>query len=230
MSELLAQVQTSVETYFDQAQYLMDKNLVPKSYSKPEHIVMAISYGSQLGLDPVTSLNSIDIIENRIAIQARIIPGLLAKHGIAIEVIKDFEPVYERKPLVVKGEDGKPVVTPEGNMTYYRDENGDVMYKETEVDRITTLRFKRYFPNIGVTSSEISFRLSDAKKAGWMSKQNWNKLPSFMCMARCISRGARLFGSDVIAGLYDNYEVAEFTDTEFDVDSEGTIIIEKKSE
>lgn len=44
-------------------------------------------------------------------------------------------------------------------------------------------------------------------------------------MARCISRGARLFGSDAIAGQYDNYEVAEFTNVDFDVNDDGDLII-----
>jgi hypothetical protein len=216
-----------LQDQFDQAQYLIDNKLVPNQFKTPQQIVAAISIGSSIDMDPITSLNSIDLIQGNHAIKSKMIPGLLARKGIAIKVLKDYEPITKKVPTVIKGEDGKPLLDAEGNMKYYKDPNGEVIYKDVEIDRITEVEFTRVFPGIGPVTNVISFKLSYAEDAEWYpNKPNWKKMPSYMMMARCITKGARIVASDVLAGLYDDYETAEFTNASFDIDDEGHLIIE----
>lgn len=212
---VINETKTSLESLFEQAQILMDRKMVPTTIKKPEDVVNIIQIGESLGMNPSTALNSIDMIQGNIAIKAKIIPGLLAKHGVAVQVIKDYEPIIEKKPVYMKDANKKPILDDDGNPKIYTDPiTKGPMIKEDIVDYITTVSFKRNFPNIGVIENFIDFKWSDAVDAGWDSKPNWKKMPRYMMMARCITRGARIVASDIIGGLYDNYEVSEFTNQE----------------
>lgn len=209
--------ESTLAVLFEEAKILMDNKMVPSTIKKAEDVVNIIQVGENLGMNPITALNSIDMIQGTVAIKAKIIPGLLAKKGIAIQVLKDYEPIIERKkvPKFIKNDEGKKeyLFDDEGNPQYFKDpDTGDYIYKEEELDKITVVRFKRYFPEIGIVENDVEFRWSDAKSAGWDSKPNWKKMPKYMMMARCIVRGARIVAADVIGGLYDDLEVSDFTD------------------
>lgn len=236
MSKELTQTSTGLsqnltfDRAFQQAEYLIDKKLVPASIRTPEQLVAIIKMGESLNMNAMAALNSIDIIQGQLAVKSKAIAGLLTANNIVIEVIKDLEPIIERKPSVIMVEkDGKnvPDIDEEGRIKYYRDPNGEIIYKEKEVDKITTLRFKKFVPNIGVSETDISFLWSEAVKAGWVSKPNWIAMPRYMAMARCLAKGARIVASHLICGLYTDYEVAEFTETDFDVNEDGDLIIKK---
>lgn len=218
-------VMNDTESMFEAAKYLMEKKMVPSSIKRPEDITTIINMGRLIGMDPLTAINSMHVIEGNVAIKSSVIPGLLAKAGIATELIRDFEPVMERKASVIMGPDNKPMIDENGNVKYYRGADGEVLFKETQVqvdgnpEYVTTIRFHRYYDKIGKTiTSDYSFYWSDAISAGWTSKSNWKKLPRFMMYARCMVRGARGCASDVIGGLYDTHEVVEFTKADFTID------------
>jgi len=211
-SLVVKQEKNNLEDLFSKAQVLIDKKMVPATIKKPEEVVSIIQIGESLGMNPTTSLNSIDLIQGAIAIKAKVIPGLLAKHGVAIQVIKDYEPIIEKKKVpkfVIKEKKKEYVLDDEGNPVFYTNPDGSFMYKEEIIDYVTTVRFKRYFNNIGVVENEIEFKWSDAVSAGWDSKPNWQKMPKYMMMARCVTRGARIAASDIIGGLYDDLELAD---------------------
>jgi len=211
----------NIQDLFKKAEFLIEKEMVPSSIKKPQDLVNIIKIGQSIGLDEVSALNSIDIIQGAVSLKAKIIPGLLARNGVAVQVIKDYEQLYDEKPTPLTGPDKKPIVDEEGKMKYYCDPDGNpVLKKHYKDDYVTTLRFKRYFPNIGVVENDISFYWSDAVATEWHKKPNWKKMPRYMMMARCMSRGARIAASDLMAGMYDNYEVAEFTGVDFDVNED----------
>lgn len=167
----------SINKMMDAAQFLIDNNLIPKARTTPKaaEVVMIIATGQSLGMDPITSVNSIDLIQGRVSVQSRIIPGLLSRKGIAVNLIQDYEPVYG-DPIPMRDDEGKPVINEDGVVKYYKDPDGNYIRKE--VDRVTTLEFVRDFGgDIGVVRNKISFYWSDAVKAGWIQKDNWSKLP-----------------------------------------------------
>lgn len=222
-------VNTDLDNMFDIATMMIEKKMIPSSIKKPEDVVTIINMGKQLNMDPVTALNSMHLIQGNIAIKSSVIPGLLATAGIAVELIKDYEPVMKSIPAYMKGDDGKPLPADEnGNFKYYKNPDGTVAYREEQVrfgpnnehlEYVTTIRFHRYYKDMNKTiSSDYSFYWSDCVAAQWHTKSNWKSLPRFMMYARCVVRGARGVGSDVIGGLYDTHEVVEFTKADFIID------------
>jgi hypothetical protein len=211
----------NTKSMFDMAAYLIEKKLVPSGIKKPEDAVAIISMGRQIGMDPQVALNSMHLIQGNIAIKSSVIPGLLSTAGIAVELIKDYEPVMKSVPAYMKDAEGKAIVDDDGNFKYYRNPDGSVIMKDEQVrfgvnkehlEYVTTIKFHRYYKEMNKTiSSDYSFYWSDAVSAEWHKKDNWKKLPRFMMYARCVVRGARGVGSDVIGGLYDTHEVVEFT-------------------
>jgi len=227
MSKELASITgASIENLFEKAQFLIEKKLVPATFKKAEDLVTVIKIGESIGLDPLASVNSIDLIQGAVAIKAKMIPGILAKAGIAVKVLRDYEQLYDEVPTPIKDKEGKPIVDEDGKMKYFKDPEGNTIYKKKyKDDYITVIRFYRNFPGIGVIENDVEFRWSDAVKAEWHKKSNWKKMPRYMMFARCMSRGARIVGSDVMAGLYDNFETAEFTNADFDINEDGDLVV-----
>jgi hypothetical protein len=52
-------------------------------------------------------------------------------------------------------------------------------------------------------------------------------MPAYMMMARCVSRGARLYASEAINGMYDSYEMMDaFVDNkQVTISDEGEIYL-----
>ena len=209
---IIATEENSIDHLFAKAQLLIDKKMVPNTIRKAEEVVSIIQIGEGLGMNATTALNSIDLIQGAIAIKAKVIPGLLAKHGVAVQVLKDYEPIIEQKKMpkfVIKDKKKEFIFDDDGNPIFFTNPDGSFMMKEEVVDYVTAVRFKRNFPGIGVIENDIEFKWSDAVSAGWDSKPNWQKMPKYMMMARCISRGARIAAADIIGGLYDDLEVRD---------------------
>jgi hypothetical protein len=217
----------SINSVFDVAKMLMDLNLLPKTRNPltVAQVATAIEVGNTVGMSPIISVNSIEFIEGNVTWKTKVIPGLLSQKGIAIQVIQDYEPEYLEKNVPILDENKNPKTDQEGRVLFYKNEDGSYIKNKTEIDRVTTVRFIREFPGLGFVQNEISYRLSDAKSADlYPKKDNWLKLTRQMMMARCISRGARLFASDVVAGLYDNTEMAELNN-DYDITGNDEDII-----
>lgn len=70
------------------AKALAGTSFVPKSMQgRPDEITGAILAGREIGLDPMTALQSIDIIEGRPAIRANTMRGLAMAAGCVFEVV-----------------------------------------------------------------------------------------------------------------------------------------------
>jgi hypothetical protein len=168
---------STTEDLFNAANYLIEKKVVPSSIKRPEDVVTIINMGKQLGMEPITALNSMNLIQGNVALKSSVIPGLLANAGIATELIKDYEPVMVRKPSVMLDKDNKPVVDENGNVKYYRGPDGEILYKETQLEVnghlefVTTIRFHRFYEKLNRTiSSDYSFYWSDCVSADWHKK------------------------------------------------------------
>lgn len=234
MSNQLTKTTTSIDNFKNEIEYLSEvsdylvKNKLVPGGVKPHEISLIVNTGKELGMNPITSVNNINIIQGRVCLQASVIPALLASKGIHIDVIKDYEPVYEEVKVPIKdSETGMPLIGEDGSIKYYRDDNGNILTKKKIVDRVTTVKFIRNIPNVGVTERECSFSWSMAADAGWTTKSNWQKMPAYMMMARAISRGARLYAADAINSMYDNYEMIDafVEDNNITVTEEGEVFV-----
>lgn len=91
-------------------------------------------------------------------------------------------------------------------------------------DRVTTIEFYR-----GQIKDTTSLYWSDCVKAGWVTKDNWQKMPKWMLWARCLSTGANRIAPDKIQGMYTVEEVTDFApDDTVRINEEGEVTILNK--
>jgi len=96
------------------------------------------------------------------------------------------------------------------------------------IDLVTTIRFFRFSPILNkVLEEECSFSWQDAVAAGLTGKDVWKKFPKAMLYARCLSMGARRVANDILLGIYETTEMADSTNTNYNLDEEGQVTIIK---
>lgn len=61
----------------------------------------------------------------------------------------------------------------------------------------------------GVEMPPVSFTIEEAEKAGLTNGINWKRYPKDMLSARAFARGARLYCSDIIQGMYTQEEMQD---------------------
>jgi hypothetical protein len=92
----------------------------------------------------------------------------------------------------------------------YRTRGGKVIWKQ--FDSTAAIGVWKYDGN----ECEIGFTTEDAKVAGLLPAKpgsGWQKDPSAMLRARCISKAIRMLAPEVVAGLYSPEEAADFSST-----------------
>lgn len=115
---------------------------------------------------------------------------------------------------------GKPTAGAELMLALvYRDHGDDAMVFEETTGTRCTLSYKRRSWRDRKT---FSFTLDDAKQAGLLGNQTWQKYPAAMLRARCISAVARLVFPDSIGGMY----TAEELGAHVTVDADGVIEVQ----
>ncbi len=89
----------------------------------------------------------------------------------------------------------------------YRTRGGKVIWKQ--FDSTAAIGVWKYDGN----ECEIGFTTEDAKQAGLLPAKpgsGWQKDPSAMLRARCISKAIRMLAPEVVAGVYATEEAADF--------------------
>lgn len=178
------------------AKLLIDSKLIPSTLKTPDAVVAVILQGRELGFGPITSVNNINNIQGKPTLGVHAIAAKLAQAGLTYQLIKDYEP--ETKT--------------------------DAEGKETIVDRVTTFRFFRMW-NGRVIENDVSYRWSEATKAGYTTKDNWLKMPRIMMRTRALTVGARLVAPEAILGLYETSELADAKDVNYSVTEEGEVTV-----
>lgn len=111
--------------------------------------------------------------------------------------------MYALSKIAIIG--GKPVTEAELMLALiYRDHgDGAVQFTESTNERCT-VQYKRRSWSAYRTHS---FDIDDAKRAGLLSKDTWQKYPDAMLRARCVSAMARMGFPDSIGGMYTPEEM-----------------------
>jgi hypothetical protein len=79
-----------IAAQMEYARALAESNLLPKQYFKqPANLLWAISYGQTLGVDPMTAVQSIHVIQGRPTASADLIAGLVRRAGHKLRVTGD---------------------------------------------------------------------------------------------------------------------------------------------
>jgi hypothetical protein len=114
--------------------------------------------------------------------------------------------------------EGKPACDAEAMAALcYRDHGPNAFRFVKTTTEECTLEYCRR----GGTPGTLTFSIEDARRAGLLGKQNWQKYPQAMLRARAVSAAARMAFPDTIGGLY----TAEELGAEVDVDEHGEMTI-----
>lgn len=93
-------VKPDYETLWKLSQRVHQTPFVPKGLQgKPESVLACVLYGSELGLGPMQSLNSIHVIEGRTAMSPELMRAMVAKHGHRIDVVENSNTACELKGI-----------------------------------------------------------------------------------------------------------------------------------
>lgn len=194
---------------------------------------MKVMKGKALGLDPISALQSVNIIEtsngDTIHTGVGVITKVLLDTKVKFIILEDFEPIYEYKHIKsnqkVNYEQYKDNIfvvdkfTPEEEFRKAEQESKICVFK-TEVTKRTKIRFERS----GFEPIEISYTLQQATDAGLFmginsisnekvkGKANWNNHPATMLRNRTLTIGGRIICGDRLMNTYSNDEASEFTD------------------
>lgn len=144
--------------------------------------------------------------------------GILVKTGFLPEAIRTPEQAIA---IMLKGRElnvpamyalsnivvikGKPVANSELMLALIYRDHGDNAIRFTQSDeKVCTIAYRR---QSWAEPEMFSFSMEDAKQAGLLSNQTWQKYPKAMLRARCISAVARMAFADTIGGLYTPEEL-----------------------
>ena len=87
-----------LEMMWKLSQRVSNTPFVPKGLQgKPESVLACILYGSELGIGPMQSLNSIHVIEGRTAMSPELMRAMVARHGHRIDVLENSATACEVK-------------------------------------------------------------------------------------------------------------------------------------
>ncbi len=179
---------------------VIQSGVFPEGLNTPQKLYIVIRQGQELGLPAMASINNIHVINSRATLSVHAIGYLLKRAGIYHKTIKNGEKV------VIKYKDPKT--------------GADKEY----IDRVTTIRFYRKAPELGVVIEEdVTFTWQEAQIAGWTEKKTWVSMPNLMLWNRCFAIGARRVAPDALLGFYEDSEWADAKGANYQMDDEGHV-------
>lgn len=99
-TQALTVMPNDLEMMWKLSQRISNTPFVPKGLQgKPESVLACILYGSELGIGPMTSLNSIHVIEGRTAMSPELMRAMVARHGHRIDVLENSTTACEVKGI-----------------------------------------------------------------------------------------------------------------------------------
>lgn len=188
---------------------LLTTKFFPKAYDTIEKVMVSIIYGRELGLSSMTSIQNINVIENKPTLSVHAIAALIRRGGVSYILTEDavwirsdgnVDPLQITKTIV--GEDKK--ITK--------------VLAHDYVDCRTTIRFRvPYLDGSGYYDQDISFYRSEAGDQGLLGKDNWKKMFKIMMRTRCLSIGARFVKPECFMGAVETTEHLDYTGANYEV-------------
>ena len=204
------------------------------------HAFFKVMKGAALGLDPITSLDQINVISTKngdvIHTGISVIASALLRNNINFEFLEDAVPEYsycrvkDDAELGTELKDNYFLITakPDKDKLQKASERGDMLvYKKIKDIKTTVKLIRKDNPPF-----QLTYRRSQAieadlyigtKKDGTISegKANWNNHFETMLRNRTLTIAGRIYGADVLQGTYSNEEAQEIVDITYtEVDNE----------
>lgn len=245
--------EVSFDTMLEHASKLVSSALVP--FKKPEDLVLVWQYGKDIGLSFSQAINELYPIPGsggtRVCAGVHIHEAILLAGDIKYQIIEDAVEVqhYKIKGLGTVILSMKEVQSKIED-SYYQivtaadfDSNGKLTVEKTakfmimRVDcpqlpegypnKRTSIRFIRKSKNI---DEVVDYYLHEAAEAGFLSKSNWGQHQRAMLYARCFTKGAKRYGSDLLKNLGEVSEVAQYSGVDYEIDENGNATVDVEFE
>lgn len=176
--------------------------------------------GQQAGILPAANEWNVMLDMADVLVKSGMLPQHIKTPAAAVAVIQKgrelgIAPMYSLSNIVVI--QGKPTANAElmAAMIYRDHGDGALVYEETDGERCVISYARRAWKD----RKTYAFTMDDAKKAGLLTNQTWQKYPAAMLRARCVSAVARLAFPDTIGGMYTPEELGAAVD----VDADGVV-------
>ncbi|GAB3213292.1 hypothetical protein GCM10027294_43490 [Marinactinospora endophytica] len=96
----------SLPERMEYARTLASSGLLPSAYrNRPENVLFAVEYGRALGLEPITAINSVHVIEGKPAASSGLISALVRRAGHTLRVRVDREPELVAIAQIIRADD-----------------------------------------------------------------------------------------------------------------------------
>jgi hypothetical protein len=241
--------EVSFDTMLDHASKLVSSALVP--FKKPEDLVLVWQYGKDIGLSFSQAINELYPIPGsggtRVCAGVHIHEAILLAGDIKYQIIEDAVEVQHykikglgtvilsMKEVQSKIEDGYyQIVTAadfndKGQLTVEKTAKFMIMridcpqLPEGYPNKRTSIRFVRESKNI---DEVVDYYLHEAAEAGFLSKSNWVQHQRSMLYARCFTKGAKRYGSDLLKNLGEVSEVAQYSGVNYEFDENGNATVD----
>jgi hypothetical protein len=156
---------------------------------------------------------------SEVLVKSGMLPAHIKSAAAAVAIIQKgrelgIQPMYALSNIV--NIQGKPTANAELMLALIYRDHGDNAITFTHSDN--TACQIAYARRSWKQPQSYSFTIEDAKAAGLLSNQTWQKYPAAMLRARCISAVARMAFPDSIGGMYTAEELGA------EVDEDGTPI------
>lgn len=200
------------------------------------HAFFKVMKGASLGIDPITSLDVINVISTSngdiIHTGINVIASALLKSGIRFEFTEDAKKEYvycrtkDGEEVGAELKDKYFVITPKTTKEAIKKatEKGDIFVYKKLKDIKTTVRLERdghpplvltYTRNQAIDAGLYKGTKSDGTTSD--GKPNWNNHLETMLRNRALTIAGRLYGADVLQRTYSHEEAQEITDIEGEV-------------
>lgn len=157
-------------------------------------VIAVVEYGRELQITPWVALHGMHVVQGKVVMGIHMYMGLAQKNNIIVDVVRDYQKVYNSKKQLV-----------------------DI---ETEIE--ITRKYDQF--NGLVKSHKFIKRWSEIKKAGLEGRDNYKKRPQLMLRTRAITEGLRLYAADIYMGTYETTEMIDTTGATYEVDDDGNTI------
>ena len=88
---------TDTKAMLEWAENRIESGLLPESITEPEQVLTILQQGKELGLQPITALNNINVIKGKPVLSSTIMGALLKKHGVEWIWEEDFADILDTK-------------------------------------------------------------------------------------------------------------------------------------
>jgi hypothetical protein len=222
---------------------LGSKGLLPSHIKTPEDFCLVSLTAIELGVTPLMGINNIFPVNGKPTLMANLRNALIMKAGIYYEIIQDYVPLYKYKDMngvpyenkeILNNLDRYQIVTDFTKPEVIDHKKLQVTLRPINItignitiqDKITTVKAIRKMKDGSLLESTRSFTLSEAYDAQLIqTKDNWQKYPKDMCLARCKRRVSDDIAPDILFGMPDTIEMLDATNTKYTQTEEGTITV-----